>query len=720
MGAQIGTKNLRGEILGLVFLALAIFASTSLSSYSRLDPSFENPSAYGSDMHNLLGRAGSYTAGLLFALFGFSAFWIPVLLFMTSFRMFVGRPFVHNWAAVLGSLILLLASAGLFSLGPRSITLMDVDFPAKSFVGTILSRSLTAYLGRFGTCLVLLTSLLVAVVLCTSFSLVGFSHRTAALADSARVRLVTFLMKRSERKKKKRQVSEQAKRMPREKPRVVEVEPEPIAKEDPPKQKQQAFDFMPEEGKGIIPPLELLDETPVRETKVHRESLEMNSKILEKKLLDFGVQGRVVEVVPGPVITMFEFEPAPGVKISKITGLADDLALALRAESIRIVAPLPGKGAIGIEIPNPRREIVYLKEILSSETFSKSPKGLAIALGKDIVGHSVVTDLTRMPHLLIAGATGTGKSVSLNAMVLSLLYRNSYDRLRLLMIDPKRIELSVYEGIPHLIHPVVTSAKKATIALKWAVGEMERRYRLLSELSARNLEGYNKKFLKSGPPENTEEKHSFLPYIVVVIDELADLMMVSSKDVEDSIARLAQMARASGIHLILATQRPSVDVLTGVIKANFPTRISFQVSSKTDSRTILDTNGAEKLLGAGDMLFLPPGTSKLQRIHGAYVSDKEIREVAEFLKQQSPPDYVAELEEVTGQDSLDADDGEMDEHYEEAVRIVTETRQASISMLQRRLRVGYNRAARMIELMEQQGIVGPSDGVRPRKVLENG
>ena len=718
MDAQTGTKNLRREILGLMFLALAISASIGLSSYSRLDPSFENPTAYATDVHNLLGRAGSYAAGLLFALFGFSAFWIPVLLLITSFRMFVGRPFVHNWAAAIGALILLLASAGLFSMGPRSITLMDVDFPARSFVGTILSRSLTAYLGRFGACLVLVTSLLVAVILCTSFSLVGFSHRIAALADSARQGLLTFFMKRVERKKKKRQVSEQAKRMPREKPRVVEVEPERKVKEDPPKDKQHAFDFMVGEGKTAIPPLDLLDETPVREGKIHRESLEMNSKILEKKLLDFGVQGHVVEVVPGPVITMFEFEPAPGVKISKVTGLADDLALALRADSIRIVAPLPGKGAIGIEIPNSRREIVYLKEILSSEVFSKSSKGLTVALGKDIVGHSVVTDLTRMPHLLIAGATGTGKSVALNAMVLSLLYRNNHERLRLLMIDPKRIELSVYEGIPHLIHPVVTNAKKATFALKWAVGEMERRYRLLAEMSARNLDGYNKKFIKSGPPENAEMDHGILPFIVVVIDELADLMMVSSKDVEDSIARLAQMARASGIHLILATQRPSVDVLTGVIKANFPTRISFQVSSRTDSRTILDTNGAEKLLGAGDMLFLPPGTSKLQRIHGAYVSDKEIKDVVDFLKQQSPPDYLAELEEVT-EEAFDSDGQEMDERYEEAIRIVTETRQASISMLQRRLRVGYNRAARMIELMEQQGIVGPSDGVRPRKVLES-
>ncbi len=400
--------------------------------------------------------------------------------------------------------------------------------------------------------------------------------------------------------------------------------------------------------------------------------------------------------------------PAPGVKINKVASLADDLALALKTRSVRIVAPIPGKAVIGIELANPRRQTVYLRQILSADVFQKGKGELLLALGQDIVGQPVVTDLARMPHLLIAGATGTGKSVGLNSMICSLLYRLGPDKLRLLMIDPKRIELSLYDGIPHLIHPVVSEPKEATRALRWAVMEMERRYQLLEEAHARNVSGYNKQ---------AEEP---LPYLVVIIDELADLMMVSSKEVEASIARLAQMARAAGMHIIIATQRPSVDVLTGLIKANFPARISFKVSSKVDSRTILDTMGAERLLGNGDMLFLPPGTSNLERIHGAYVSEAEIMKVVEFLRAQGEPDYDLSVVEPGPEEASEEGGGSgdfYDEKYDEAVEIVTSTGQASISGLQRRLRVGYNRAARMIEQMERDGIVTPTDTMGRRQVI---
>jgi S-DNA-T family DNA segregation ATPase FtsK/SpoIIIE len=470
--------------------------------------------------------------------------------------------------------------------------------------------------------------------------------------------------------------------------------------------------------------LDLLDELPeTKDLEIQRESLEMNARRLEKKLADYSVQGEVAEIHPGPVITMYEFKPAPGIKISKVAGLSDDLALALRAPSIRIVAPIPGKAAIGIEIPNNQRDSVYLNEILASHAYKDTTFKLTIALGKDITGSPVITDLSKMPHLLVAGATGTGKSVSLNAMINSLLFAFSPDMLRFLMIDPKRIELSVYKDIPHLLYPVVTKPNEATKLLRWTVREMERRYTLLSDRGVRNIETYNRKILKDKKTkpktENPEEETGNpLPYIVLVIDELADLMMTSSREVEEAITRLAQMARAAGIHLIIATQRPSVDVLTGIIKANFPARISFQVSSKVDSRTILDTIGAEHLLGDGDMLFMPPGVGKIMRIHGAYISEEEIKRVTGFLRDQMKPDYdTGMLTQLDQEDEMNDTEIELDEKYDQAIELVAQSGQASISMLQRRLRVGYNRAARMIETMEREGIVGPSDGVRPREVF---
>jgi S-DNA-T family DNA segregation ATPase FtsK/SpoIIIE len=422
------------------------------------------------------------------------------------------------------------------------------------------------------------------------------------------------------------------------------------------------------------------------------------------------------------VITTFEYEPAPGIKINRVVNLTDDLALALRAMSIRIVAPIPGKAVIGIEIPNENRLTVRFKDIVVSSAFNKSRSPLTLCLGKDIVGNPVVAALDKMPHLLIAGATGSGKSVALNTMICSFLFKASPDQVKMIMVDPKRIELSTYDGIPHLITPVVTDVKKATNALFWAVKEMETRYELLAEKRTRNIDQYNlkvEKQLKAGTPEG-ETPLEKLPYIVVIIDELADLMMVASRDVEVALTRLAQMARAAGIHLILATQRPSVDVLTGIIKANFPTRLSFQVSSKTDSRTIIDTNGAESLLGMGDMLFLPPGTARLQRIHGAYISEAEIGRVIDFLKSQGAPDYDAEVTKAQKPEAEADGETEYDEKYDEAVQLVSKTRQASISMIQRHLRIGYNRAARIIEIMEKEGVVGPADGAKPREVLVSG
>jgi S-DNA-T family DNA segregation ATPase FtsK/SpoIIIE len=488
----------------------------------------------------------------------------------------------------------------------------------------------------------------------------------------------------------------------------------PIKAVPPPK--QEVFDFM-RSGKGYqTPPFSLLEDPEDSPVSSDSENLRMQSQLLEKKLEDFGVHGKVVAVSPGPVITTFEYEPAAGVKINKIVNLSDDLSLALRASSIRIVAPIPGKAVVGVEVPNSTREMVRFKEIVASPEFDKSKSKLTICLGKDIVGNPVVAELDKMPHLLIAGATGTGKSVALNAMICSLLYKATPEEVKLIMVDPKRIELSSYDGIPHLITPVVIDPKKATNALFWAVREMERRYELLSQNNTRNIKQYNSKIEKEAKPEqeNAVEK---LPYVVIIIDELADLMMLASRDVEVTLTRLAQMARAAGIHLILATQRPSVDVLTGIIKANFPTRLTFQVSSKTDSRTIIDTNGAENLLGSGDMLFLPPGTAKLQRIHGAYISEDELVRITKFLRVQAKPEYDEQVTEAAAAEVGTSEEQEYDERYDDAVALITKTGQASISMIQRHLRIGYNRAARIIEVMEKEGVVGPSDGVKPREVL---
>ena len=475
-----------------------------------------------------------------------------------------------------------------------------------------------------------------------------------------------------------------------------------------------------------LPSLDLLDAPLDAEEGQSDAELMEQARFLEQKLREFGVEGEVVQVSPGPVITMYEFAPAAGVKVNKIANLQDDLALVMRALSVRIVAPIPGKAVVGIEVPNVRRETIALRSLLDTEAFQSSSSKLSIVLGKDILGQPVITDLALIPHLLVAGATGSGKSVGLNSVICSLLFRVTPAEVKLIMIDPKMLEFSIYDGIPHLLVPVVTDAKKAAVVLRHVVAEMERRYQLLAAKSVRSIAQYNQKVRDeqaSGnggdgvDAANQPPPAEPLPYLVVVVDELSDLMMVSSREVEDSLMRIAQMARAAGIHLIVATQRPSVDVLTGVIKANFPARLSFQVTSKTDSRTILDANGAETLLGRGDMLFLAPGTSKPQRVHGAYVSEQEITRLVEAWKAVEQPNYNTSFLEAADERTDDEDGEEYDEKYDEAVALVARTRQASISMLQRRLRVGYNRAARMIEVMEKEGVVAPADGVKPREVL---
>ncbi|HMK37497.1 MAG TPA: DNA translocase FtsK 4TM domain-containing protein [Desulfomonilaceae bacterium] len=470
----------------------------------------------------------------------------------------------------------------------------------------------------------------------------------------------------------------------------------------------------------ILPPLDLLDVPPASSRSIDERLMEQNAAILEQKLADLGVQGQVVEIHPGPVITMFELTLASGIPLRKVLNMSDDLAMALKSGSTRVVAPIPGKDTVGIEVPNLNREIVYFREIVESPSFMDSDAALKVALGKNIDGEPFATSLTRMPHLLIAGATGTGKSVGLNCLICSWLMSCHPDDVKFIMVDPKKLELSYYQDIPHLLHPVVTEADKVPKVLSWAIREMERRYDLLSNAGAKNIEGYNEMILNVKLNADAEAPPAEkLPYLVIIVDELAELMMVAAKDIEISIARLAQMARASGIHLILATQRPSVDVITGVIKANFPARLSFQVSAKPDSRTILDTTGAEHLLGMGDMLFLPPGTSKMRRLHGAYVSENEIRRVVDFIRTQRSPVYLQEItKHVSEEESTIPLDVIEDVKYDEAVELVTRLGHASISLIQRHMRIGYNRAARIIEAMESEGLIGPSDGTsRPREVL---
>ena len=715
------------EIPGLIAVFLAVALFLALVSYNPLDPSFSTSTAGDArQVHNFIGIAGAYLSSVLIDLLGLAAFWPVLVLLMTAWRCFRGRPFDHPWLILVGIILLLLSSATAFSMLLNRLDLFWARTPGGGVMGDSLARYLVGVLNPVGASLLVAIVTLVALILSTGLSVITAVGALFGWAGAAKARMdekQALKKEKAERSKRLKEVLEKQK--DRVEPKVKEKKD---IKPPPPKPKQETFEFAIPEGPYKLPNVDLLDEPERGQGGMSHESLMANARLVEKKLGDFHVEGEVVEVSTGPVITMYEYQPAPGVKISKVAGLSDDLAMNMRAVAIRVVAPLPGKAAIGIEIPNPKREYVYLKDVVESAAFTDSKSLLTLVMGVDIMGQPEVADLQKMPHLLIAGATGSGKSVGLNAIIMSILFKAQPDQVRFLMIDPKRIELTLYRDLPHLIYPVVTDPADANQALKWAVADMEHRYQLLAEKGVRNIESYNRKILKeraqSPPPknngENGEEAPALpepLPYLVIIIDELADLMMVSAKEVETSITRLAQMARAAGIHLILATQRPSVDVLTGVIKANMPTRVSFQVSSKIDSRTILDTGGAEKLLGQGDMLFLPPGTGKIQRIHGAYVSETEIKRVTDFIKAQAPPDYLEELTVPKAAGDGENGDEEYDEKYDEAVELVTRSGKASISLIQRHLRIGYNRAARIIEIMEREGVVGPADGARPRQVL---
>ncbi len=730
-------ERLWNEIVGILLVALGIFVFLSLVSYSPTDPSFFSyASPKVKAIHNWMGIVGAYLSSLLFQGFGFPSFLIPLLLGLYASSFIFCWEVKHlsfklgGWAAIL------LATSSLFGLWLKPIRFFPQDILVGGVLGEILSRSLVRYFNPPGATVLLLVILILSFILGTGLSFISVVQHLVSLVRRIGEKIGTLAMVRRER-------AERAKKLVKRKQEKEEAEettpPMVIEKSPPPSKKEEiveqaAFEFLESKKAFQLPPISLLEADVEKRQKIDRDSLIMNSRILEKKLLDYGVEGKVVEVRPGPVITVYEFEPAPGVKVSRIVNLADDLALALSALSIRIVAPIPGKAVVGIEVPNANRETVFLKEVIDSDSFRASKSKLSFGLGKDISGEPFIVDLARMPHLLVAGSTGSGKSVSINSIICSILFKATPEEVRFLMIDPKMLELSDYEGIQHLLLPVVTNPKKAAAALNWLVHEMERRYTVLADKSVRNIEHYHQKIEKElkekgkvykrkgdvleGKGEESSDLPERIPYIIVVIDELADLMMISSREVEESITRLAQMARAVGIHLLLATQRPSVDVLTGIIKANFPARISFQVTSKVDSRTILDTIGAEHLLGAGDMLFLPPGSSKLTRIHGAFVSSPEIKRIVDFLKKQGAPSYDSSiLLETKKEKEATEEEGEYDEKYDEAVAFVAETGQASISLIQRRFRIGYNRAARIIEKMEQEGVVGPSDGIKQREVL---
>ncbi|MFQ5850425.1 MAG: DNA translocase FtsK [Candidatus Binatia bacterium] len=736
-------SRLGREIWGVLICVLGILLILSLYSYDPRDRSLNTPSG-NLDTSNWGGVIGAYLADSLLQGLGLSAYLLPILLFIVSTHLFRGPAKGLRLEKVAGFALVLWSGAILLSLLSQSETARETG----GILGGFSKEILISLFGNGGATLIVLALLLLAVMLVSQISIVsllqGIARKSTALLRRARQSVQELHKSLHRRREKRRAENKRKDRQEFKAPPIVlkeEVKEEPPkrAKKKPPLAQEQIE--LPEVGQGYtLPSLAYLDSPDGGQVKIDKETLEANSLILQKKLADFGVEGEVVAVRPGPVITMYEFKPAPGVKLRRIVTLADDLSMALRAVSVRILAPIPGESVVGIEIPNPKRERVFLKQILESDSYQSAESKLTLALGKDISGSPFVTDLARMPHLLVAGATGTGKSVAINVMVLSILYKASPQDVQFIMIDPKMLELTVYEGLPHLLVPVVIDPKKATAALFWAMDEMDRRYSAMREKGARNIDHYNLLLAKetvkdriieleqmeeSGKenpniggdlPEKTHIVHERLPRIAIVVDELADLIIAGGRDVEDYITRLAQKARAAGIHLILATQRPSVDVLTGLIKANFPARISFQVTSRVDSRTIIDSMGAERLLGDGDMLFLPPGTARLTRIHGAYVSDREIRKVVEFIKQQGKPRYRQEVFE--SRKEIEAMDGDhaYDEMYDLAVELVSETQQASISMIQRRLRVGYNRAARMIEQMERDGVVGPAEGARPREV----
>jgi len=735
--------NLLREAKWLLLVALAAYLLLILATYHRTDPGWSH-SVTHAVTQNAGGRFGAWLADVLLYLFGLSAYWwaaLCIYVVVWGYRRLDGSTLIDHRplaVALAGFAVLLGASASLEALRLHSLA-AELPLAPGGLIGAASARLVSGALGFTGATLALVTLLAVGLSLFTGISWLTVSEMLGFLLEGLYSLAVRAWDRRKDRKlgeiaREEREFVVETERKREEEHPPLRIEPAivEIKKSERVQKEKQAplFENLPDTP---LPPLKLLDEASHEGEQVTPETLEFTSRLIEKKLSDFGVSVKVLAAYPGPVITRYEVEPAVGVKGSQIVNLVKDLARALSVVSIRVVETIPGKSCMGLEIPNPHRQTVRLSEILGSEVYHDAHSPLALALGKDIAGNPVVADLGKMPHLLVAGTTGSGKSVAINAMILSLLYKSEPRAVRLILVDPKMLELSVYQDIPHLLAPVVTDMKQAANALHWCVAEMERRYKLMSWVGVRNLSGYNHKVAdaeKAGKPledpatieSGSPQPLTTLPHIVVVIDELADLMMVVGKKVEELIARLAQKARAAGIHLILATQRPSVDVITGLIKANIPTRIAFQVASRVDSRTILDHSGAEALLGAGDMLYQPLGTGLPQRVHGAFVADHEVHRVVDHLKSLALPEYLGGvLEPAEGLDALEGGggepSGEKDPLYDQAVEIVLRTRRPSISLVQRHLRIGYNRAARLIEDMERAGLVSPMQSNGNREVL---
>jgi DNA segregation ATPase FtsK/SpoIIIE, S-DNA-T family len=726
---------------GLVLVG--IYLSVILITYQKQDPSWSHTMSDSAPIHNAGGAVGAWVSDMLLYLFGFSAWWWVVLAFYSMWLVYhrleltvSQRPFlVFN---LVGFGLLLMASCAL-EYGHLISLPATLPLGAGGMLGNAVDSLLRAMFGYAGSTMLLLLLFAVGFSLFTGWSWILMTEKLGAKLIAAYEWVRAKIDDSRDRKagksvgmQREEYIESERKRIEDRPPIEIKTPTVEIAKSERVLKEKQTTLFASDPD-STLPPLHLLDEANNAIELPSAETLDFTSRLIEKKLNDFGIDVKVLSAQPGPVITRFELEPAAGVKGSQITNLARDLARALSVVSIRVVETIPGKSCMGLEIPNPKRQIVFLSEIMGSKVYADIHSPVAIAMGKDIAGNAVVADLAKMPHVLVAGTTGSGKSVAINALILSLLYKSEASKVRMILIDPKMLELSVYEGIPHLLAPVVTDMRQAANALNWCVAEMERRYKLMSMLGVRNLAGYNQKIkdaeklgekiphpfsLTPDEPEPLEE----MPLIVVVIDELADMMMVVGKKVEELIARLAQKARASGIHLVLATQRPSVDVITGLIKANIPTRVAFQVSSKIDSRTILDQMGAEALLGQGDMLYLPPGSGYPQRIHGAFVSDHEVHQVVNHLKAMGEPNYIEgiltnETEGGEAGDYVSDGDSEKDPLYDEAVSIVLKSRRASISSVQRQLRIGYNRAARLIEDMERAGLVSAMQSNGNREVL---
>jgi S-DNA-T family DNA segregation ATPase FtsK/SpoIIIE len=741
-------KGLR-ESAFWVLAGVSLILLLALTSYSPIDPAF---SVAGGDntVTNRMGPAGAWFADIAFLVFGETAYLFPVLVLLAGVFLFRQQQLPENgpmiWRGI-GFALIVATSSGLSTLHFHAPQMRET---AGGILGQLVGHGLEQGLGLLGATVLMLVLWLGAVSLATGVSWLAVMDRVGRAVYAAVIELNALVGRARlwlEGRRAKQERQELVAKKVRAKPKIntPRIEPtiekvEVSARVERERERERQVPLFEPAASNELPSLSLLDDPPPREGGYSAEALEAMSRLVEIKLNDFGVEAEVVAVHPGPVVTRFELKPAPGVKSSQISNLAKDLARSLATVSVRVVEIIPGKPYVGLEIPNEVREIVALGEIVKSQAYDDLKSPLTLALGKDIGGQPMCADLARMPHLLIAGTTGSGKSVALNAMVLSLLYKATPENVRLIMIDPKMLELSVYEGIPHLLAPVVTDMKQAANALRWCVAEMERRYALMAGLGVRHLSSYNKKVsdaIANGKPlldptfkpemefEQTAPELQTMPFIVVIIDELADMMMMVGKKVEELIARLAQKARASGIHMIVATQRPSVDVITGLIKANIPCRIAFQVSAKVDSRTILDQIGAEHLLGHGDMLYLPSGTSMPIRVHGAFVSDNEVHSVVKALRASGGPSYIEDVLDGPAGDVLGLEpsgqagelDGEQDALYDQAVRIVTETRKASISGIQRRLKIGYNRAARMVETMEEAGIVGSLQTNGFREVL---